>query len=660
MSRGVKCLGTARLALRCGLLFSAVIACAIALAWSTPAAFAQDSANSTNGTQTSPAPAAPPPASAQVPAGQSAPPSQSSNAPVSGSTAVPQSSAAPTPVEPEAPAPEVDTHSSAVPFQVRVNLVPVRVIVRDAKGRAVGNLTRDDFMVLQDGKPQTITNFTVETPAALLAKVANPPSETDAAGTPQSPATEPPSRFVALLFDDVHLSLQDLMNARLAADHYVASSLATTDRVAVFTISGQTQMDFTAERAKLTDTLNHLMPRAVGAGDPTGGSECPPIDYYEAAQIVDIHDSEAMAVATQDALYCLNQGNISANATTAAAQLQSAQMEAQADAVRILNEGDIQTTFALRRLLEVVRRMSTLPGQRGIVLVSPGFIYPEHEAELSTLIERALRSDVFIHTLDARGLYTPDPGQDISQPGYVGNPTLAGQRESLRIAGQNSQMEVLMALSDGTGGVAFHNNNDLDAGFRMIAATPEVSYVIAYAPLNLKNDGRFHTLKVKLTVKEKYEVQARRGFFAPTKSQTPQELAEQDIRDAVFSQDELRGLPIEIQTQYYSTGPAAAKLAVLGHVNISGMQFEKADGRNDDDLTVVTAIFDNNGNFVSAEEKTVQMKLLDATRARLSRTGLTVKTSFDVKPGSYFVRLVVRDSKASILSSQNHVVEIPF
>jgi hypothetical protein len=95
-------------------------------------------------------------------------------------------------------------------------------------------------------------------------------------------------------------------------------------------------------------------------------------------------------------------------------------------------------------------------------------------------------------------------------------------------------------------------------------------------------------------------------------------------------------------------------------VDINGMRFVKANGRNDDDLTVVTAVFDNNGNMVSAEEKTVQMKLLDATRERLERTGLTVKTSFDVKPGSYFVRLVVRDAGTAILSSQNHAVEIPF
>jgi hypothetical protein len=54
------------------------------------------------------------------------------------------------------------------------------------------------------------------------------------------------------------------------------------------------------------------------------------------------------------------------------------------------------------------------------------------------------------------------------------------------------------------------------------------------------------------------------------------------------------------------------------------------------------------------------MRLRDTTLERLSHTGVTVKTSFDVKPGGYLVRLVVRDSQAAQLSAENGVVEIPY
>ena len=84
------------------------------------------------------------------------------------------------------------------------------------------------------------------------------------------------------------------------------------------------------------------------------------------------------------------------------------------------------------------------------------------------------------------------------------------------------------------------------------------------------------------------------------------------------------------------------------------------EGRTRDDITFATAIFDENGNYVTGGEKIVEMKLLDATYDRLTRSGLTVKSSFDVKPGTYLVRLVVRDSEGAQLAARNGAVVIPY
>jgi hypothetical protein len=218
---------------------------------------------------------------------------------------------------------------------------------------------------------------------------------------------------------------------------------------------------------------------------------------------------------------------------------------------------------------------------------------------------------------------------------------------------------VLSDLAYSTGGFYFRNNNDLDAGFQTVAAEPEVSYLLAFVPSNLKNDGKFHTLSVKVTTKEKYTVQARRGFFAPKRGATPEQLAKQDIEDALFSQEEQQSLPIQLHLQYYKSDALNAKLSILTHVDLTKVGFEKSQGRNWDDLTIVAALFDRNGNFITGEEKTLELRLKDATLERLDQTGVTVKTNFDVKPGGYLVRLVVRDSKAAQLSSRNGVVEIP-
>jgi len=327
--------------------------------------------------------------------------------------------------------------------------------------------------------------------------------------------------------------------------------------------------------------------------------------------------------------------------------------------VRMEDMGDEQTEYALRRLKEVVDRMSVLPGQRSIVLISPGFIYPNREEEFDELVDRAIRANVFINTLDARGLYTPDLG-DISRSTNDPDLVTAGYRERLHVEGQASQVYVLMDLAADTGGLSFHDNNDLAGGLRQIVSAPEAYYLLAFVPQNLKYDGRFHSVKVQLAEKNKYMIQARKGFYAPKHGETPEEVAARDIQDALFSQEEQHGLPVALQTQFYKTDAADAKLAVLAHVDLAHVRFDKAGGRNDNDLTVVAALFDRNGNFITGTQKRIEMKLRDDTLARLSQTGVTVRTNFDVKPGDYVVRLVVRDANAAQLAAESGAVEIPY
>ena len=222
-----------------------------------------------------------------------------------------------------------------------------------------------------------------------------------------------------------------------------------------------------------------------------------------------------------------------------------------------------------------------------------------------------------------------------------------------------AQNEVLAQLADGTGGTFFHNRNDVDEGLREAGAAPAMTYLLGFSPQNLKLDGRLHTLKVSFVHKSKYTIQARHGYFAPRHVVDPVEAAKQEVQEALFSQDEIRDLPVDFHTQFFKTDGYQARLAVLTHVDIKGVHFRKADGRTRDDLTVATAIFDENGNFVTGGEKVVEMKLLEPTYDRLLRSGLNLKTSFDIKPGSYLVRQVVRDSEGSQLAARNGAVVIP-
>jgi hypothetical protein len=95
-------------------------------------------------------------------------------------------------------------------------------------------------------------------------------------------------------------------------------------------------------------------------------------------------------------------------------------------------------------------------------------------------------------------------------------------------------------------------------------------------------------------------------------------------------------------------------------VDLKQILLRKDNGRNRNDVTVVSALFDNNGNFVSGWQKIVQLRLLDETVERLKQAPpIRVSSSFDVKPGSYLIRLVVRDSEGKLMATENGAVEIP-
>jgi uncharacterized protein (DUF2141 family) len=119
-------------------------------------------------------------------------------------------------------------------------------------------------------------------------------------------------------------------------------------------------------------------------------------------------------------------------------------------------------------------------------------------------------------------------------------------------------------------------------------------------------------------------------------------------------------LPLELQTQYFKKDALEAQVSVVSRLQVKGMHFRTADGRHNDSLTFATAIFDDNGNLVTGGEKILQMHLLDPTYERVLRTGLTLKSSFDLKPGKYMVRQVVRDSEGSQMAARNGAVDIPY
>jgi VWFA-related protein len=544
-----------------------------------------------------------------------------------------------------------DKVAEAAKFRVNVRLVLARVVVRDSSGHAVGNLHKEDFELFDNGKRQVISNFDMEgasVPPAETATATKP-----VAGEASSPVTPPvfPTRYIAYLFDDLRLDFGNLTQVRDAAQKRI-ENLAPTDRAAVFSTSGQTVLDFTDDRAKLKEALDNLRPRPM-QGDVK--DQCPDISFYMADMITNKQDLTVLQTAVDDYIRCANIPQQMWNSVPSLVQGRASQ---------VFNVAQEYSRMELRVLNDVVRRISVLPGQRAVVLVSPGFLTPQLEYDYDELIDRALRAQVVISSLDARGLYVLVPYGDASQRGHPeiplpGELTPSASRTQLDVSSAFAESDILGVLANSTGGTFFQNNNDMNEGFRRLAGTPEFYYVLGFTPQNLKSDGRYHNLKVSLTNHQKYELQSRRGYFAPRHDVDASEEAKREIEDEVFSSEELHDLPVALHTEFFKPSDDSAKLTVLARVDVKHLHYKQSNDRSQNDLTVVTAVFDRNGNFLQANEKLLQMRWKAETlQAKLS-SGVTLKTSFDVKPGRYLVRVVARDAEQQVMSAENGAVEIP-
>lgn len=372
----------------------------------------------------------------------------------------------------------------------------VRVVARDSQGRAIGTLKQEDFRLLDNRRPQTITRFSREQAALQTAAPtsARPETTAGAGGGPPDDngrAAAAPERSVVYLFDDLHLSATDLEKVRGAADHQM-SALPAEVRGAIFTTSGETALDFTPDRAKLQQTLAAIRARSVGG---SSGNDCPHMDPYLADLIWNKHDEEALGAATGDALICAY-GNDVRFAHAAEANARSA-------AQQMIGAAEVQSRTFLVALQNALRHLAAAPGQRTLVLVSPGFVAPGREQDFAKLMDGALRSDIIVSTLDIRGLV------QLNSVASDNGAAAAYLRESSEAAS-----DLLQSMADITGGTFFHNSNDLDDGFRRTAATPEYSYVLGFSPTSDELDGRFHTLTVALNGNATVTLQARKGYFA--------------------------------------------------------------------------------------------------------------------------------------------------
>jgi VWFA-related protein len=544
------------------------------------------------------------------------------------------------------------------PFVLRVdtNLVETGVVVRDYKGHAVAGLTQVDFKIFDDGKAREITAFSVETFAAGAPPAVPPGGDrapSDAAAAPVKAAAKP--RYVALLFDDVHTRHADMSHARVAAERFVREALQPGDRVAIFTTSGTRAVGFTSDAEKLAGAIKNLSAHPRMSED--GVAACPRITPYQAYLIVSM-DEAALAAALAEAHQCAGNppgGMVDPMNPLGDPYVREVRIQAEQtwDQAKTISQGTLDT------IRGAVDELAKMPGGRVLLLASSGFLAETLEYDQSRIIDRALAANVAINALDAKGLFSDTP---VRTPDQLENlmemPLLTTIFEArTQLSALETANTPLVNLAQSTGGLFFHNSNDLTFGFKELAAVPEVTYRLGFRP-GERGEGRYHRLTVKVASPGSFLVQARHGYFAPAKGTAPATTSRQKLDREVSAGGVLADFPANVTVAAGKSSGGQPLLWVLVHVDLKPLLFTKRDEHHLQGLIFVTALLDAKGNVVTAKEGRMDLELTNETFARLTRTGVNAKVLLQAPAGTYRLREVVQEAVDGKMAASNQEVRI--
>ena len=545
-------------------------------------------------------------------------------------------------------------------LRVRTNEVQVGVVVRDRKGHLVSGLTQRDFTIHDDGKQQSLFSFSVEHRQVFDASGAvAPPASTQPNEQPPAP---PRPRYVALYFDDLNTEFGETRHVQLAAENFLRTGIGPSDKIALFTASGLQTVSFTANAGEIISAVEELKFH----GRAIKSSGCPRITPYEAyfistepnPPIVDASPrggSPTYRAVLSKALMCNCSGTTNI-ASCAAVQSQVIVAESHQiwDSVRQMSLDTLNSLHA------AVDFLANRPGERVLVLASSGFLAGTLEDKVDSILSDALHAGIVINSLDAKGLYTYTETEARAQfEGDDGANQAVYRAESF---GQ-SMMTLTSAMVDfavGTGGRFFHNRNDLAAGYYSLAAAPETEYLLGFVPEKENFNAKFHKLRVTVNVPGKLNVQARPGYFAPTKETkesnepTPEEKIDAEVRGS----EERSDFPLSVSERPATANDGNHELSVQTRVDIQKLPFELQNDRRVDMLTFVAALFDAQGKMVAGKEAQMQFALKPESFERFSKSGINGAMSLEAPPGAYRLRVVVEEALRSEMSATNRQAQI--
>jgi len=305
-----------------------------------------------------------------------------------------------------------------------------------------------------------------------------------------------------------------------------------------------------------------------------------------------------------------------------------------------------QATSRNRITLEVLERslnaLINTKGRKSLILVSEGFIYDPNLDEYKKVTEASRRANTAIYFVNSRGL----EGMPLAMTAEFG-PSLPEQD----------------SLSADSGGFTVRNTNDLSSGFKRIADETRIYYLVGYNPTNTARDGKFRKIQVKVPGQKGVQVRARKGYYAPSDRKiAPSAKPGVDpvIQMALDSPYEVEDIPLRM-TDYVGEETLLGKAQVLVNteVDVRNLTFEEKDGRALSTVQFLLVVAHRESGEYFRYDQALDLKLLPATRERLARVWLPITRDFELRPGGYQAKIVVRDKASGRVGTVIHEFDVP-
>ena len=514
-------------------------------------------------------------------------------------------------------------------FRTTTRLIVNTVTVKDKEGKSIEGLTAKDFAVTEDGEPQsiafvefqklpsargagsvTVGDATPEAPAVAPAPAAAPAKPPVEGTTEVKIATGQPGdikyrnkRLVILYFDLSAMPPADLLRAYNAAIKYVKTQMTPADLIAVMGFQGgavRVRQDFTANKEDLQAAIERLV-----FGEDKDGDGIP--DQLE----------EGTAFGQDDAEFSI-----------------------------------LNTDRQLSALQTAVSMLRPLPDQKALIYFA-SFLQlngVDNMAQLRATTNAALRSNVAIFPVDARGLVADAPLGDATQRSPGGMAMFTGQTAGQRMNMFQRSQDTLYALGKDTGGKAMFDNNDLSLGIVQAADSITSYYVLGFYSTHSALDGKYHRVKISLTggAETQYasaDVTFRQGYYADKEfAKFTEADKERQLEEALMLDNPVTEIPIALELNYFQLNRAEYFVPVAAKIPGSELALARKRGAQRTLIDFIGEVKDEFGITIQNIRDKYDVKLSEDTANQLTKRPIQFYTGFTLLPGKYVLKFLARDS----------------